>query len=71
MLIKFFKGIPVGSCPKSNCKSTNIYRRIKEIKPSYRCGKCGNEFDYPQLKWIFPTNEECYKKTKYDCNSRS
>ena len=71
ILLKFFKAAPVGSCPKPNCKSTNIYIRKKEIKPKYRCGKCDNKFDYPKLKWIFPTNEECFKKTKCNFNSWS
>jgi hypothetical protein len=71
ILLKFFKGVQVGSCLKQDCESTNIYIRKKEIKPKYRCEKCGNEFDYPKPKFIFPTNEKCYKKTKCNCNSHS
>jgi len=54
ILIQTYGGIPVACCPKPDCQNTNIYRKIKEIKPKYRCGKCGNKFDYPKPKLIFP-----------------
>jgi hypothetical protein len=51
ILLKYFDSIPVGCCPKSFCKSMNIYKRIKEKSPNYLCGECGYKFDYPKTKW--------------------